>query len=185
MTKAKILPTGGFLLSGFCKIITFKTMKIKLSILSAALIFLLMSLKLPVEKPASLITGPATIIYKTKADYSKNVPVTLSEDKSHILSYPAPQDVYFHGILAYPTALAKGFLLDNRGLSVNSAFISLTYEEYAKLPAAPAPDELYKMIIDKDPFTEMYNLGSRYRNATEEINELIERHKLKHFKRLK
>jgi hypothetical protein len=162
-------------------------MKIKLSILSAALIFLLMSLKLPGGKPTALITGPATIIYKTKADYSKNVPVTLLEDKSRIVSYPAPQDLYFRGQLAYPIALAKGFLLDNRGISVNSAFISLTYEEYAKLPSAPNPDDLYKMIIDKDPFTEMYNLGSRghYRDATEEINELIEGHKLKHFKRLK
>ena len=162
-------------------------MKLKLSILSAALILLLMSLKLPVGKPAAFITGPGTIIYKTKADYSKNVPVTLSADKSHIVSYPAPQDLYFRGQLAYPIALAKGFLLDNRGISVNSAFISLTYEEYAKLPSAPSPDELYKMIIDKDPFTEMYNLGSRshYQEATEEINELIEKHKLKHFKRLK
>ena len=160
-------------------------MKIKLSILCAALFFLLTSLKLPGGKPAALITGPGTIIYKTKADYSKNVPVTLSEDKSHIVSYPAPQDVYFRGELAYPTKLAKGFLLDNRGISVNSAFISLTYEEYAKLGAAPNPEALYKMIIDKDPFTEMYSLGSRYRNATQEITELIENHKLKHYKRLK
>jgi hypothetical protein len=162
-------------------------MNIKLSIFSATLLLVLMSLKLPGGKPKAYITGPAAIIYKTKADYSKNVPVTLSDDKLHVVSYPAPQDVYFHGELAYPTQLAKGFLLDNRGISVNSAFISLTYEEYSKLPAAPDPEGLYKMIIDKDPFTEMYNLGSRsrYKDGTQEINELIERHKLKHFKKLK
>ena len=116
-------------------------MNIKLSIFSATLLLVLMSLKLPGGKPKAYITGPAAIIYKTKADYSKNVPVTLSDDKLHVVSYPAPQDVYFHGELAYPTQLAKGFLLDNRGISVNSAFISLTYEEYSKLPAAPDPEE--------------------------------------------
>ena len=131
--------------------------------------------------------GPSTIIYKTRKDYSKNVPVTLSEDKSKIVSYPAPQDLFFKGSLAYPTPLAKGYLLDNRGVSPNTAFLSLTFEQYAKLSVAPTTDDLYKMIIDKDPITAMYNLGSRYKykDAVKEIDSLIEHHKLKEFERLK
>ena len=131
--------------------------------------------------------GPQTIIYKTRADYSKNVPVTLSDDKSKIVSYPAPQDVYRNGQLAYPTPLVKGYLLDNRGVTVNTAFLALTYEEYAKLGQVPNPDDLYSQIIDKSPFTQLYNLGTRYsfKNLVPEVDSIIEHHKLKNFKRLK
>ena len=132
-------------------------------------------------------TGPQAIIYKTKADYSKNVPVTLSEDKSRIVSYPAPQDLYTNGTLAYPTPLAKGYLLDNRGVGPHTAFLNMTYEQYAALPNAPNTDDMYKMILEKDPFERIYSLGPRrkFKNIVEEANELIEHHKLRGFKRLK
>jgi hypothetical protein len=134
-------------------------------------------------RPAS----PQVIIYKTKKDYSKYIPVTLSEDKSKVISYPDIKDIYFEGKLAYPTALAKGFWLDNRGIGPNTAFIKLTYDEYAKLPGTPTPDELFAMILDANPFHEIYNMGSRYsyKDAVTEINRIIEQHELKKYKRLK
>jgi hypothetical protein len=131
--------------------------------------------------------GPQAIIYKTRGDYSKNVAVTLSDDKTKIVSYPAPQDVYTNGVLAYPTPLVKGYLLDNRGIGPNTAFIRLTYEEYSKLSQAPSPDDLYNMIIDKNPVTRMYSIGSRY-SFTDLVNQadsIIEHHKLHDFVRLK
>lgn len=164
-----------------------KALKNKSIISCTILLVTLLSFKAGEDKDKVSYMAPVAIIYKTKADYSKNVPVTLSEDKSKIVSYPAPQDVYFRGVLAYPTQLARGFLLDNRGITVNSAFLKLTYEEYSKLGQVPSTDDLYKLIIDKDPITEMINLGTRRRftNETEEINRLIEKHKLKEFKKLK
>ena len=45
------------------------------------------------------------IIYKTKSDYSQNVAVTLSDDKSKIISYPHPTDVFYKKKLAYPINL--------------------------------------------------------------------------------
>ena len=131
--------------------------------------------------------GPPTIIYKTKADYSKNVPVTLSDDKSKIVSYPAPTDVFYNGKLAYPVELADGFLLDNRGITKNTAFLKMTYEEYSRLKEVPKLDDMYSQIIDKDPITHIYNLGnrSRFKEPVPEINALIEHHKLKEFKKLK
>jgi hypothetical protein len=128
--------------------------------------------------------GPHAVVYKTKADYSKYVPVNLSDDKSRITSYPAPQDVYTDGKLALPTPLAHGYWLDNRGIGPNSCFIKITYEEYAKLPQSPSPDELYKLIIDKDPFTEMYDLGLRNSLKNGEICEIVKKHKLKEYKKL-
>ena len=117
--------------------------------------------------------GPPVMIYKTKKDYSKNVAVILSDDKSQILSYPAPTDV--SGKLPLPTNLKKGYLLDNRGINQNVAFLKMTYEEYAKQAKAPAINELYANILDKDPLTEICNCGNRnaLKDPEKEINSLI------------
>ena len=132
-------------------------------------------------------TGPPTIIYKTTKDFSKNIPVTLSVDKTKIVSYPAPGDIYFKGKLAYPTELTKGYLLDNRGISINTAFIKYTYEEYSKLKEVPDLKTLYSLILDKDPIVEMYNCGNRYRfkDEAQELNAIITQQKLNGFKKLK
>ena len=150
------------------------------SILFFGVIFtLLVSVNAKVGRP-----GPHAVVYKTKADYSKYVPVTLSDDKSKIVSYPAPQDVFTNGKLALPTALPHGFWLDNRGIGPNSCFIKITYEDYAKLPQAPSPEDLYKLIIDKEPFTEMYDLGLRNLLKDGDINQIIKKHKLKGYTKL-
>ena len=131
--------------------------------------------------------GPPAIIYKTRGDYYDKVPVTLSEDKTKVVSYPGVKDVFFKGELAYPTRLNDGFLLDNRGVDVNTAFLSLTYEEYRKLDETPTKEELYGMILDKDPLTEIYNCGSRYnyKDIVNELNNRIDEKKLDTFNKLK
>jgi hypothetical protein len=161
-----------------------KYITIIITLILAAAAFSFQGRKMPVHPQA---VSPQTIIYKTKSDYSKYVPVTLSGDKSRIASYPDPKDVYYNGSLAYPTRLAKGYWLDNRGIGLNSAFIKITYEEYSKLPEAPSVAKLYEMIIDKEPFTRMYNLGSRYqyKDAVTEIDRIIESGRLKNYKRIK
>lgn len=117
------------------------------------------------------------IVYKTKADYYDKVPVTLSADKTTIISYPAPSDLYRDGQLAYPTRLAKGYLLDNRGIGKNVAFTNYTYEVYAKLPKAPSEKELLNSIIDDTPLLYWVNLGPRiyfFKDEVGEINDIIE-----------
>ena len=78
--------------------------------------------------------------------------------------------------LPYPTPLADGYLLDNRGIGRNVAFLSYTYEEYAALPATPSPEELMEKVIDKHPLLEIHFLGNRYqyKDITRELNERIE-----------
>lgn len=123
----------------------------------------------------------STLIYKTKNDYFNNVPVILSEDKAMIISYPAPSDVYYNGKLAYPKRLDNNYLLDNRGINQNVAFLKLTYEEYSKLSKAPSIKEMYEMIIDKDPISELCNCGNRqqFKNEVSEINELVKNNLVK------
>lgn len=124
---------------------------------------------------------PSTLVYKTKNDYFNNVPVILSEDKTMIVSYPAPSDVYYNGKLAYPKRLDDNYLLDNRGINQNIAFLKLTYDEYSKLSKAPSIKEMYEMIIDKDPISELCNCGNRqqFKNEVSEINELVKNNLLK------
>ncbi len=120
-------------------------------------------------------SGPPTIIYKTKENFNLYVPVSLSDDKSVIVSYPSTKDVYYKGQLAYPTMLNSGYLLDNRGININSAFLNFTYEEYSQLTKVPSIIELYSKIKDKNPFLELYNCGNRHHFTNEiiEINNLI------------
>ena len=117
-------------------------------------------------------SNPPTVIYKTKKDYSQLVPVTLSEDKTKIVSYPGPQDIYFRGQLATPTLLDKGYWLDNRGLNMHSAFLDIPYDAYSKWQKMPSLVELYGHIIDKDPFTEFYSCGNRYQYQEDEVLQL-------------
>lgn len=132
-------------------------------------------------------SGPPCIIYKTKSDFDKFVPVVLNDEKSKIISYPAISDIYYKGKFAYPTKLSDGFLLDNRGIDKNVAFLNLTYEEYSKLTKTPTSGELIEMIFADDPLIEMYNCGSKYKfkNLLEDIDKLIKNNELNKCRRIK
>ena len=130
--------------------------------------------------------SPAVIIYKTKGDYFDKVPVILNDGKNAIIAYPGPKDVFYNGILALPTKLKDGYLLDNRGINKNVVFINFTYEEYSKLKEAPLISDMLKMIIDKNPITEMYNCGSRYqyKEIVNDLNKIIDTKQLNRFKKI-
>ena len=134
-----------------------------------------------------MIPGPKVIIYQTTKDYSQLVPVTLSADGKSIESYPDIKDVFYQGVLAYPTQLNKGYLLDNRGINTNVAFLDITYEAYSKLPKTPAPDQLMKMIMDSKPLVIMYSCGprSKYKDIEKELNAKIDAGDFSDFTKLK
>jgi hypothetical protein len=123
---------------------------------------------LPVKATAPLI------IYKTKANYSDKVPITLNESKNIIVSYPSPKDVFCNGILALPQKIKKGYFLDNIGIGKNTVFTSYTFEEYSKLESAPTLEQLMKSIIDMDPFVEIYDCGVRRDSVTfKDLTKLV------------
>jgi len=133
------------------------------------------------------ISSPPCIVYRTRSDYSRNVPVILSDDQSTIVSFPDIKDVFFNGTLSYPTRLTNGYLLDNRGIGPMVAFLSYTYEEYSRLASTPSARELMNRILDKDPLLEMYQCGHRsdYSDPEQELNVIITSGKLSAFKKLK
>jgi hypothetical protein len=107
------------------------------------------------------VTGPGAIVYKTRANYNLLVPVGLFHNKTAVSSYPGPTDVTFGDgrTLRTPTPLHQGYLLDNRGIGLDTAFVNITYAEYAVLQQTPSAATLFGMIVDADPFTEMYECG--------------------------
>ncbi|MCB9015368.1 MAG: hypothetical protein H6541_06185 [Lentimicrobiaceae bacterium] len=133
------------------------------------------------------VAAPQVFIYKTKADYQQQVPVILSSDKSTLVSYPAPGDVFYNGDLAYPVQLENGYLLDRRGINKDCAFLKWTYYEYSRLDHTPSQPEIMEMILDKDPLTELYNCGkkSNYTHLEAELNEIIKKGELSKFKKIK
>lgn len=129
---------------------------------------------------APSITAPV-VVYKTKSDYSKKVPVTLSADKSRIIAYPAPEDIRRgNGSYTYPTPLKRGYLLDNRGIGPNTAFLKVSYEEYAALTENPSLEDLKSWILDADPILEWYRCPDLHRTAAieAELNRIINNKKL-------
>lgn len=126
-------------------------------------------------------------IYKTTNNYFNNVPIILSEDKSKIVSYPSKDDVKIGTEFTTPTKLAKGYLLDNRGINENTVFLSYKYKEYSQFMIMPTLEEMLRQVIDKDPFTELYYCGTRseFDDIENDLNKIIKKGNLDSFKRIK
>ncbi len=125
---------------------------------------------LPPEEDARVI------IYRTLKDYYHLVPISLNETGDRVTSFPAPSDLYHGGQLALPVKLNEGFLLDQRGVGLHTAFTSYSYEDYALLERAPSPEELMESVIEAHPFEVIYDCGraGAYRDLVKELNSKID-----------
>lgn len=112
---------------------------------------------------------PHVRIYKTKADYSDLVPVTMNSERTQITSYPAKSDIRPS---AKPVPLADGWYLDRRGIGPNTVFTDYTYEQYAALEKTPSVSELMEHIIEKYPLLDLRDCGTQ-RLTTDQLNDLI------------
>jgi hypothetical protein len=141
------------------------------------------------EKSSGTVVQPSppVIIYKTKEDYSDKVPVTLSDDKSKIISYPDARDLIRNGKLTLPVELHDGFLLDKRGIDQNVAFLAISYGTFTRAMRVYTVDQLFEMILDNDPLTEMYDCGGKndFKDLVNELNSKIDNGELDSFKRMK
>jgi len=131
---------------------------------------------------------PHVIIYKTKKDYRQYVPVQLSSDRKTVASYPDPADIKTGSGYPLPVLLHKGYLFDKRGVGLNTAYLKMTWQEYAALPSVPTRADLYNMITDKNPIKELYDCGVRnpQKNSLQEINRVIDQRQLdKKYKKIR
>lgn len=103
-----------------------------------------------------LVPGPNAIVYQLNGPWENLVPITLSADGNNILAYPAPADVKN---MRAPIKLNKGWWLDTRGISPNTAFLDYTLDAYTALKEIPSLATLQQHIRVKKPFKKMYNCG--------------------------
>ncbi len=141
---------------------------------------LLVALGLAGCKPRQVLLAPMqdnapTLVYKTKGDYQNLVPVTLSADGKEIIAYPHPKDVMDGEIFRKPFPLKKGYWLDQQGVGPYTAFLNLTYEEYAKRTEPLPLDSMLLLVKEANPFTELYDAGPRnaLKDPVEELNQRI------------
>ena len=95
----------------------------------------------------------SVMVYKTKGDYSNLVWVQLSADKKTVTSYPDPKDVLNQTSIK----LADGYY--SGAVDVNTTFVNIRLEKYVNLKKPFTPEQLATLIINKNPFSELYNCG--------------------------
>ena len=127
------------------------------------------------QTPPNASAGPPAIVYKTKQDYTNNVAIILTADKTEIASYPHPTDIAKRLQQVRPTGLTEGYLLDNQGINEQVAFTSYTFAEYAALTKAPSLAELKNRIIDKSPLLQLCYCGNRnaFPDLVASMNKLV------------
>jgi hypothetical protein len=128
------------------------------------------------DKQSLNMALPPTYIYKTRKDYSQLVPVLVSATTKEIYAYPDKKDLLLDGKLRQPSQLIDGYLLDNKGLSKDAAFLKLTYAQYVALDHTPTAKELQELIIDNEPFTELYQCKKNLHSESklDYFNQLIQ-----------
>lgn len=115
------------------------------------------------------------VIYKTWSDFSNNVPVIMNADKTRIISYPDPSDLFYGGELATPVSLNDDYLLDRRGITRDVAFLNYTYKEYSALESAPALEQMLRNIKEKYPLSEFIDCSTcKTEKTVSNLNKLIE-----------
>ena len=113
---------------------------------------------------------PKARIYKTNGDFAQLVPITLNSARTEVVSYPAPSDLRD----AAPVALSDGWLLDRRGISYQSAFLTMTYAEYAALNQPPTRGQLLGLVKPGARITEIVEMPFPYSPGCEaECEKLI------------
>ena len=106
---------------------------------------------------------PQAQIYRTSIDVDALVPITVNPVDGSLISYPAPTDITGASM---PVVLHDGWLLDRRGISPDTRFISYPYSRYHDLTAAPTPEELTAAIVPDARVTEIVSLPYKVGEVT-------------------
>lgn len=95
---------------------------------------------------------PKAVIYRTNGDYMYHVPVNVDESHKSLTSFPAPSDISKRSV---PVDLGDGWYFDRRGgVSLNTVFLTYTYEDYSALNSTPSAGELINAIIPGSAVTQ-------------------------------
>lgn len=145
--------------------------------------------------------GTDILVFKLSKDYSQNIPVGLSPDKSKIVAFKDSGDIYNYysarGHFPSPVNLSEGYVF-NIPFGKSTAFLNLTFIDWVnvsnfKYSPAPGSPEMYQMIEEKDPYLEIYSCKvsvideeslfhglseSQISSIANELNNIIDSNKL-------
>ncbi len=123
-----------------------------------------------IQKQQHFLTKKGAVIYKTKADYSQKVPVSLNRSGTNIAGFPSPYDL---GEIR-PLKLDKGYFYYANGINSKTAFLDINYDDYKQLKEKLNLDYLETLLIKEQVFTEMYFCPNIPANPTKEaLNKKI------------
>lgn len=92
--------------------------------------------------------------------------------------YTDPKDVRDDSSFYFPIALINGHWMDNIGVGINTAYLGMSLKEYLQLKEPSSLAEMMVMLVDANPFTEMWNCGNRGSVSVDELNIDIKNNKL-------
>lgn len=117
---------------------------------------------------------PKAVVYRTNIPVDNHPAVKLSNSGNELIYFPDPRDIHSN---SRPIALADNWLLDRQGgISMNSRFLTFTYDEYAALPKVPAMSEILNSIRNDAQVTDLRILDITLQDAiadTAAVNKLL------------
>ncbi len=103
---------------------------------------------------AQVKPGSGAYVFKSKHDCARYVLVGLSPDGKKVSWVPRPADV----IKNVPKLLGNDYWVSAQNVSVTTAVLAITRNEYAKMVhAQPTADDLYFLITEKRGIKEVWD----------------------------
>lgn len=113
------------------------------------------------------IRQPQAVLYKMSDGCANLVPVTLSDDGTRVIRYPATSDIRPD---SKPVHVGDGWYLDRIGVTDNTVFTTYTLDQYSSLPATPTADELMRAIKAGSKVTAIKRLNMTPQQALDHYN---------------
>ena len=97
---------------------------------------------------------PYVFKFKEGKDYSNKVYVKLNDEKTRIIAYPSYPDLKYDTVIDIYKSYYFGHGYTN---GINTAYLDITVEEFKHADdTLDTKEEMWQLIIDKDPYAEFY-----------------------------
>lgn len=111
-------------------------------------------------------------LYKLRGNYIENVCVMMDKEKTRIKGYPST-DSNAGDTSCHPLPLINGYYLDQGcNYGVNSAYLTITREEFINWIYEVPADSYKNYILDKDPYLEYYISNFKFPSDTCDLDTL-------------
>ena len=122
----------------------------------------------------------AVIVFKTTGNYSNLVSVDLDRDRQIVTAWPNINEIQ------PPVALHSNYFTGGFGGDPYGGFLSMSIVDYKNLTVRPTIIEINNLILDKNPFSEMYRcfiapvngVPLSYADAYNVVNNYIDNNQL-------